>query len=74
MKPITDKKLEQLTRRWKEAGEIAALKWKNVHLDRKTAKICETLVYGEEGRTKTRKSKRNIILGCRKRPEMTVRP
>jgi integrase len=25
-------------------GEMAALKWKNVHLDRKTAKICETLV------------------------------
>jgi integrase len=41
-------------------GEMAALKWKNVHLDRKTAKICETLVYGEEGRTKTKKSNRDI--------------
>jgi integrase len=37
-------------------GEMAALKWKNVQLDMKTAKICETLVYGEEGRTKTKKS------------------
>ena len=35
---------------------------KNVHLDRKTAKICETLVYGEEGRTKTKKSNRDIDL------------
>jgi integrase len=43
-------------------GEMAALKWRNVHLDRKTAKICETLVYGEEGRTKTKKSNRNIDL------------
>lgn len=43
-------------------GEMAALKWKNVHLDRKTAKICETLVYGEEGRTKTKKSNRDIDL------------
>jgi integrase len=43
-------------------GEMAALKWKNVHLDRKTARICETLVYGEEGRTKTRKSNRDIDL------------
>ena len=38
------------------------MKWKNVHLDRKTARICETLVYGEEGRTKTRKSNRDIDL------------
>jgi integrase len=43
-------------------GEMAALKWKNVHLDRKTARICETLVYGEEGRTKTKKSNRDIDL------------
>jgi integrase len=43
-------------------GEMAALKWKNVHLERKTAKICETLVYGEEGRTKTKKSNRDIDL------------
>jgi len=43
-------------------GEMAGLKWKNVHLDRKTARICETLVYGKEGRTKTRKSNRDIDL------------
>jgi integrase len=43
-------------------GEMAALKFRNVHLDRETAKICETLVYGEEGRTKTRKSNRDIDL------------
>lgn len=43
-------------------GEMAALKWKNVHLDRRTARICETLVYGVEGRTKTRKSNRDIDL------------
>ncbi len=43
-------------------GEMAALKWKNVHFDRKTARICETLVYGVEGRTKTRKSNRDIDL------------
>ena len=41
---------------------MAALKWKNIHLDRKTARICETLVYGEEGRTKTKKSNRDIDL------------
>ena len=63
--PMTDEELEQLSRRWKEAGEMAALKWKNVFLDRKTAKICETLVYGEEGRTKAKKSKRNIIIDMR---------
>ncbi len=43
-------------------GEMTGLKWKNVHLDRKTARIYETLVYGEEGRTKTRKSTRDIDL------------
>ena len=43
-------------------GEMAALKWKNVHLDRKTARICETLVYGVEGRPKTKKSNRDIDL------------
>jgi integrase len=43
-------------------GEMAALKWKNVHLDRKNARICETFVYGEDGRTKTRKSNRDIDL------------
>jgi hypothetical protein len=71
---MTDEELEQLSRRLKERQEIAALKWKNVDLDRKTARICETLVYGEEGRTKTRKSKRNIMPGCPKRQEMTVLP
>jgi len=43
-------------------GEMAALKWKNVDLDRRTARICETLVYGVEGRTKTKKSNRDIDL------------
>jgi len=43
-------------------GEMAALKWKNISLERKTARICEALVYGEEGRTKTRKSNRDIDL------------
>lgn len=42
-------------------GEMAALKWKNVHTDRKTAKICETLLCGEEGRTETKKSKRKPL-------------
>ena len=32
------------------------------HLNRKTARICKTLVYCEEGRTKTRKSNRDIDL------------
>jgi integrase len=41
---------------------MAALKWKYIHLERKTARICETLVYGKEGRTKTRKSNRDIDL------------
>jgi hypothetical protein len=71
---MTDEETEQLSRRLKERQELAALKWKNVHLDRKTAKICETLVYGEEGRTKTRKAKRNIMPGCRKRQEATDLP
>jgi len=43
-------------------GEMAGLKWKNVHLDRRTARISETLVYGVEGRTKTKKSNRDIDL------------
>jgi integrase len=43
-------------------GEMAALKWNNVDLVRKTARICETLVYGVEGRPKTRKSNRDIDL------------
>jgi integrase len=43
-------------------GELAALKWQNVDLDRKTARICETLVYGVEGRPKTKKSNRYIDL------------
>ena len=43
-------------------GELAALKWHNVDLDRRMARICETLVYGEEGRPKTKKSVRDIDL------------
>ncbi|MFC1868602.1 tyrosine-type recombinase/integrase [Thermodesulfobacteriota bacterium] len=43
-------------------GEMAGLKWRNVDLDRKSARICETLVYGEEGRPKTKKSNRDIDL------------
>ena len=41
-------------------GEMAALKWSNVDLDRDLIKILETRVYGKEGRTKTAKSKRDI--------------
>ena len=33
--------------------EMAALKWHNVDTDRCTVRICETLVYGIEGRPKT---------------------
>jgi integrase len=43
-------------------GEMAALKWHNVDLKRMTARICETLVYGVEGRPKTKKSNRDIDL------------
>jgi integrase len=43
-------------------GEMAALKWSNVDLERGTARICETLVYGVEGRPKTKKSNRDIDL------------
>lgn len=43
-------------------GEIAALKWKNVELERNVIRIVETRVYGEEGRTKTAGSKRDIDL------------
>jgi integrase len=43
-------------------GELAALKWHNVDLDRRMARICETLVYGVEGRPKTKKSVRDIDL------------
>jgi integrase len=43
-------------------GEMVALKWKNIYLDRKTAGICETLVYGKDGTPKTRKSNRVIDL------------
>ncbi len=43
-------------------GEIAALKWKNVELERKIVRIVETRVYGQEGRTKTVGSKRDIDL------------
>ena len=41
-------------------GEIAALKWRNVDLARKIIRIVETRVYGEEGRTKTAGSKRDL--------------
>jgi len=43
-------------------GDMAGLKWHNVDLMRKTARICETLVYGTEGRPKTKKSNRDIDL------------
>ncbi len=43
-------------------GEIAALKWKNVELERGILRIVETRVYGEEGRPKTSGSKRDIDL------------
>jgi integrase len=43
-------------------GEMAALKWRHVNLERKTARISETLVYGVEGRPKTKKSNRDIDL------------
>jgi len=43
-------------------GEMAALKWKNILLERKSARISETLVYGKEGRPKTKKSNRDIDL------------
>ena len=41
-------------------GEMAALKWKNVHLDTKKIKVVETRVYGEEGPPKTEGSFRTI--------------
>ena len=34
----------------------------NINLDRKTARICKTLVYGIEGTPKTKKSNRDIDL------------
>ena len=43
-------------------GEIAVLKWNNVWLNKSLIRIRETLVYGEEGRPKTKKSKREIDL------------
>jgi len=42
------------------AGEMSALKWKNVAFDRRIIKIVETRVYGEEGRPKTNSSYRDI--------------
>jgi integrase len=42
------------------AGEMSALKWKNVDFDRRIIKIVETRVYGEEGRPKTNSSYRDI--------------
>ena len=41
-------------------GEIAALKWKHVDLEKGIIRIVETRVYGEEGRTKTAGSKRDL--------------
>ncbi len=41
-------------------GEMAALKWKNVDLQRGLIKVRETRVNGEEGRPKTKKSKRDV--------------
>jgi integrase len=41
-------------------GEMAALKKANVDLERRIIRICETLVYGVEGRPKTKKSNRDI--------------
>jgi integrase len=43
-------------------GEMAALKKTNVDLGRRIVRICETLVYGVEGRPKTKKSNREIDL------------
>jgi integrase len=42
------------------AGEMSALKWKNVDFDRKIIKIVEARVYGEEDRPKTNSSYRDI--------------
>jgi integrase len=42
------------------AGEMSALKWKNVDFDRRIIKIVEARVYGEEGRPKTNSSYRDI--------------
>jgi integrase len=41
-------------------GEMAALKWENVHLDTDKIEIVETRVYGEEGAPKTEGSFRTI--------------
>lgn len=41
-------------------GEMAALKWENVHLDTRKIDIVETRVYGEEGPPKTEGSYRTI--------------
>jgi len=43
-------------------GEMAALKKNSVDLERGTVRIWETLVYGVEGRPKTKKSNREIDL------------
>jgi len=44
------------------AGEMSALKWKNVNFDRRIIKVVvvETRVYGEEGRPKTNSSYRDV--------------
>lgn len=43
-------------------GEMVALKKKNVDLERGIVRICETLVYGVQGKPKTMKSNREIDL------------
>jgi integrase len=42
------------------AGEMSALKWKNVDFDRRIIKVVEARVYGEEDRPKTHSSYRDI--------------
>jgi len=43
-------------------GEIAALRWESINFKRRLIQIRETLVYGEIGRTKTMRSKRDIVM------------
>ena len=61
------------------AGEMSALKWKNVDFDRRIIKIVETRVYGEEGRPKTNSSYRDIdmlpmVYDALKEQELKTRP
>jgi integrase len=43
-------------------GEVAGLKWDNVDFNRGVIRICETRVYGKEGRVKTTDSKREVVM------------